>query len=223
MRIKNSLLLLFAVCLVALTFVPLYCSKRVADTMDVIIAWPEKIARGASRLLQAKTTINSTSISLPEQDILEVNLVQRRIVCYTKQENAVLGSSATRIIKGVFEIKAGYDLKGGFQITFDEGKKALYVALPEPKINSIETVSQETFYLDRGVIKREPNTFENDEGNRLNLEAARKEAVELGLTTEITDRMKERIYDIFSPLAREIHITESTTEVAPYPSDQIGL
>lgn len=163
-----------------------------------VLSWPENLAKAVGELFQAKTSISGTSISLPAEDIAELALIKRRILVFTKQENSVFGSSSVRIIEGVFEMKAGYDLKKSkFSMTFDRDAKTVTVTLPAPDILSLTTIKQDTYHLDEGVFKK-PTTQENDQGNAENLEQARKEALELGLLREVDERMRERLRDVLS-------------------------
>ncbi len=184
--------------------------KGTLRIIEKTVDWPEKIARGFSQLFHTSTVIQGTSISLPGEGILELNLIQRQIQCITLQENSFMGSKAVRIIKGVYTAKAGYDLSEGLQMSFDETTKTLFIKLPKPKITSLEGVP-ETFYLDGGVFKWGPNTEEIDEGNRKNREQAMREAAN-SLTAEAEQRMKERIRDIFSPFVAQVIFASANSE-----------
>jgi len=209
--------IVFVLC--AMILAGVYASHRFASTgeaaVDRLLSWPENLALAAGQLFQAKTIITGTSISLPAAEIAELALVQRRILCYTKQENSGLGSSSVRIIKGEFEMKAGYDLKD-VSITFNEPDRSVRVRLPKPRILSLSTIRQDTFHLDPGVLKS-PTTEENDRGNAENLRQARAEAEQLGVGFEVEQRMKERIRDALSAFADpdKIHFDEPGQKLSP--------
>ena len=173
-------------------------SETLSDAVSTVMSWPEKIASATGQLLQAKTSISGTSVSLPTEEIAELALIKRKILVYTKQSNSAWGSTATRIIKGEFELKAGYDLHK-VKITFSEPEKTITISLPKPEILSFTTIDQDTYHLDGGTIKWEPNTKENDQGNKENRKQAYIEAMQLGLGKEVEDRMRERVRDLFSP------------------------
>ena len=61
-----------------------YGEARSFVIVEKVLDWPEKVARDVGLLLQAKATIVNNSISLPPEDILELNLIQRKIRCVTK-------------------------------------------------------------------------------------------------------------------------------------------
>lgn len=179
------------------------CSQTVNKPLDTlnsavqtVLSWPEKIAAATGQLLQAKTTISGTSVSLPVEEIAELALVKRKILVYTKQTNSTWGSTAVRIIKGEYELKAGYDLKK-VAITFSEPERTITIALPKAQILSMTTINQDTYHLDGGMIKL-PNTAENDQGNKENRTQAYVEAIQLGISNEVEERMKERLRDLFS-------------------------
>lgn len=180
-----------------------------------ILSWPEQIAAATTELLRAKTTIVGSSVSLPLENIAELGLVKRRVVVHTKQENSVLGVSTTRVIRGVFELKAGYDLRR-VHITFDEKNKAVTIALPKPEILSLTTIEQKTWL---GPTIWDPTSQQDDEGNEANRKQAHAEAMDQGLAQEVEDRMKERVRDLFFPFAKEDKIIfVESTDLAPVPT-----
>ncbi len=218
-RLRSSRIWPITFVLCAMIFAGVYASHRFASTgeaaVDRILSWPESLAQAASQLFQAKTTVTGTSVSLPASEIAELALVQRRILCYTKQEDSGLGSHSVRIIKGEFEMKAGYDLKD-VSISFNEPERSVRVRLPKPRILSLSTVSQSTFHLDPGVLKS-PTTEENDRGNAENLRQARAEAEQMGIGFEVEQRMKERIRDALSAFTDpgKIYFDEPGQKLSP--------
>lgn len=216
--------LVICVVVVIVALVLYQCSKIVekavditGDTVSTVLSWPEKVASATGQLLQAKTSISGTSVSLSLEEIAELALIKRKILVYTKQSNTKWGSTAIRIIKGEFELKAGYDLHK-VKITFSEPDKTVTISLPKPEILSLTTIDQDTYHLDGGTIKWEPSTKENDQGNKENRNEADIEAMQLGLGKEVEDRMRERVRDLFSPFTEpdKIVFIESASSV-PQP------
>jgi hypothetical protein len=112
--------------------------------------WIEAVAKKVGDFFGKTATIENNSFTLNKEDIVELGVMQRRSACYTKYETTRLGSTATLIVKGVFTIKSGYDLKEGYSVTFDAEKKIINLQLPQPRILSNTTDSQEIFFESNG-------------------------------------------------------------------------
>jgi hypothetical protein len=193
-------ILAVVVCLIAgLTF---YFTKRTLD-------WPEKIAHKLGTLFQSTVNVSNASFTLNQKDIAELAVVQRRIICTTRYDASWLGSDATVILQGVYTVKAGYDLKDGFRLDFDEHGKVVSVKLPEPKILSNTTESQKVLYASQGVLKKIPPK-EMELVYTQNLEQAKREANDLGLLAEAKTRIKERLNDLLGEDVSTINIPAVT-------------
>jgi hypothetical protein len=172
-----------------------HVADRGFDMADRALGWPGKMARLVGGVFQTKVSITNNSFTLEEKDIMELAVVQRRIVCVTKYEIPGYTGDAVAIIKGVYVIKAGYDLKQGYRIAFDERGKVVDMKLPPPKILSNTTESQELWFVNQGwANKLTPQDLA--EAYRQNLQQAKLEAHDMGLLKEAQSRMQERFTDV---------------------------
>jgi hypothetical protein len=178
--------------LIGLTF---YFTKRFFDAGDRAMSWPEKACSKIAEVFQAKVNINNTSFTLQQKDIAELAVVQRRIICTTKYDASWLLSGATVIVQGTYTIKAGYDLKDGYMMNFDEQGRTIAVQLPDPKVLSITTEGQQVLFASEGLIKKIPPK-EMETVFAQNLEQAKREANDLGLLEEAKSRIYERLNDV---------------------------
>ena len=182
-------------------------------TIATVMSWPGKIGAAVKDLFHTDTTINSTSVTLKQEQITELALIQRKTLCVTKFDTAsVIHTHSTVIIRGEFTIKVGYDLNQGCKINFDESTKTVRLSLPPAKILSIETVKQGIYYYNEGIANSlDPE--EMQEAYNANSSAARKEAEDLGVTHETEFLMQQRVKDIFRGLASEVIINDQPVNI----------
>jgi hypothetical protein len=197
---KLMVIVVIVTLILGLAYSVIYGIKHVADrsfdAADQVLGWPGKVARLVGGVFQTKVSITNNSFTLEEKDIMELAVVQRRIVCVTKYEKpGPFTGDAVAIIKGVYVIKAGYDLKQGYRIAFDEKGKVVDMKLPPPKILSNTTETQELWFVSQGLAnKLTPQDLA--EAYRQNLQQAKLEAHDMGMLKEAQARMQERLTDV---------------------------
>jgi hypothetical protein len=173
----------------------IYFLYRAANGVDRVLNWPEKAANRLAAIFQSKVTVNGTSFTLAEKNIAELALVQRRIVCHTKYDVSFLGSDAFLIVKGVYTIKAGYNLNEPFDIRFDKSGHVVTASFPPARILSISEESRENYFVSQGVLKKlSPKDMRLAYAS--NLEQAKKEAMDFGLLTDTEAQLKQRLNDL---------------------------
>jgi hypothetical protein len=159
-------------------------------------SWVENTAKYVGDFFKAKVSIQNTSYTLNTGEIAELAVLQRRIACYTKFETTRAGLTSTLIIKGVFTLKAGFDLREHHSVTFDAETRRVYIQLPGPKVLSNTTESQE-IYFQGGRIIDWSGSAELATAYKNNLEQSKREAQELGFLEEAKLRVRERCQDLF--------------------------
>ena len=194
-----------ALLITALTALTFYFTKRSFDVGDRMVNWPGRIADKLGKLFQTNVSVENNSFTLGQKDIAELAVVQRRIICTTKYQASWPGSEAIVIVQGVYTIKAGYDLKEGYHLTFDEHGRALSVQLPEPKVLSNTTESQKVIFDSQGVLKKLPPR-EMEVACAQNLNQAKLEANDLGLLDDARARIKKRLGDLIGDDAARINL-----------------
>lgn len=201
---QSAVVLVVAACLIAgLTF---YVTKRFFDAGARVLNWPGKVADKLGKLFQSNVSVNNTSFTLDQKDIAELAVVQRRIICTTRYDASWFGSGATVIVQGTYTVKAGYDLKEGYQLAFDENGKAISVQLPEPKILSNTTENQKVIFASEGILKKIPPK-EMEAVFAQNLEQAKREANDLGLLADAQSRIKDRLNDLLGDDVPNINLS----------------
>lgn len=182
-----------------------YFLRRGFDTVQTPLRWPEKAALGLSKMLQGEVKIDGSSFTVSTSEISELALLQRRIICTTKYESTYLRSKATVIIRGVFTVKAGYDLSEPHRISYDEAGAVIRADMPAPKILSITTDEQKIFFVAEGLVN-ELEPAEMEKAYAENLAQARREAEETGMLKEAESRIRQRLEDVLSGVGARIEM-----------------
>lgn len=139
--------------------------------------------------------VDNTSVTLELRRILELATVQHRVVCVSKYTTTWAGSTATIIIRGVYTVKAGFELEKGTTFRLDEKGEVIDATVPPAKLLSVTTVEQKVYFDAQGVLKTlEGRDYE--EAFRQNRAQADREATQMGLLEEARTRLKERLHDM---------------------------
>ena len=180
-----------------------------AATAEGTIRWMEKAGAAIGKLVgaEARVDITNQSVTLPASEIKELALSQRKILCITKYEATWLGSKAMIIVKGVYTVKFGYNLNKPPKVGLSPDSKAVSVELPAPEMLSLQTESQIVYHDQAGIMKS-MSPKETEAAFTANREAAKQEALEMGMPSEAQARMRERIKDIFGGVASEVTVNE---------------
>lgn len=113
----------------------------------------EKLADALSEVLSTKVVVSGSTAVLGKSEIGELALVQRKTQAITKFQHTWLGSEKTLIVRGDFQVKAGFDLSEGGQWNILNG--AINGPLPEGKVLSVEPMGDfEIYYAESGAINR---------------------------------------------------------------------
>lgn len=186
-----------AFALIAITAIAVggYLYSQTLGSVEKVLDLPQKAADGLARIFGSEVEIDNNSFTVGDQGIAELALVERKLITTTKYESSFLGNKATAIIKGVYRVKTGYDLDKDYTIEFDETNSIVRANLPEPEILSIETESQEVFYLDQSLLNKiDPDEWQDAYAK--NREAAELEVANEGLLEETRRRFLERAADL---------------------------
>lgn len=192
-----------AVVAIAAVVAVIVVGHQVDETATKMMGWAERMGDKIATLFQSKVSVENNSFTLAEKEIAELAVVQRTIVSVTKYESSHFTSTALLIVRGVYHVKAGYDLEQGFAMTYDAANKVVTVTLPAPKVLSITPEKQEVYHVQEGMLKGiEPK--DTQEAYRQNLEHAKLEASEYGLLKEANARIAQRLNDLLGSDAKVV-------------------
>ena len=163
--------------------------------------------------MQPRIKVNEQVIYEQASPVLELAVLTRQEVVERETKNTWLGSTKRLRVRGVYRVKAGYDLKQPITATIDggEGSDTVRVQMPPAKLLSVEMEKLDVLSLDNGLWNHvQPEEF-GSEVNLLNLEARRK-AQEEHLSDEAGKLLTEQLQQKLGP-ERKVEI--STVPPAP--------
>jgi hypothetical protein len=112
----------------------------------------DKLARALGSVTDSEVKVDGYTLTLDSAETRELIVVKRRTQTVVKFESTWLGSKKVFILKGDFEIKAGFDLSefDGFEL---EGSKAVG-EWPEPRLLGVSLLNYDTFFSSSGTFNR---------------------------------------------------------------------
>jgi len=112
----------------------------------------DKLARALGSVTNGEVKVDGYTLTLESTETRELIVVKRRTQSVVKFESSWLRSKKVYIVKGEFEIKAGFDLSEfeGFEL---KGNEAVG-EWPEPRLLGVNLQKYDTFFSSSGVVNR---------------------------------------------------------------------
>jgi hypothetical protein len=112
----------------------------------------DKLAKALGSVTNGEVKVDGYTLTLESTETRELIVVKRRTQSVVKFESSWLGSKKIYIVKGEFEIKAGFDLNEfeGFEL---KGSEAVG-EWPEPRLLGVNLQEYSTFFSSSGVVNR---------------------------------------------------------------------
>ena len=149
--------------------------------------------------VQPRVSVNEQIIYEQSKPVLELAVVQREMVVERETTSTWLGSTKRLRLRGVYRVKAGFDLKQPFSVDIDgDWAQSVHVQMPPPRLLSTELEKLDVLTLDNGLWNHvEPGEFA-DEVSALNLDA-RLKANEEGMMAEAKKTFTDQLDDKIGP------------------------
>jgi hypothetical protein len=167
-----------------------------------IETWPGRTAREVSRAfaevahLQPRITVRDRVYFEQTTSVLELAVVSRETQVEREMEHEWLGSKKRIKLRGVYEVKAGFDLTQPFTVRVDD--RTISTALPPPRILSVDQNEFEVLVFENGIWNRiRPEDVES-EVRALPI-VARQKAGETGIQKEALQLFEKRLREKFVP------------------------
>ncbi len=168
---------------------------------DRLESWAGKVrdAFVAVTGMQPRVKVNEQVVFEQSSPVLELAVLNRQTTVERETENTWLGSTKRLRVRGLFRVKAGYDLRQPVTATLDDAHgDAVRVQMPPPRVLSVELEKLEVLTMDNGLWNHvRPDEFAQ-EVNLLNLEARRKAQTE-GLADEAQKLLGEQLQEKLGP------------------------
>ncbi|MDB6175820.1 MAG: hypothetical protein JWL59_5131 [Chthoniobacteraceae bacterium] len=176
-----------------------------------------QVSAGFAEVLnvQPKVTVNNRVIVEQSKSLIELAVVSRVTQVEHDSESQWLKSTKRVKLRGVYQIKAGFDLAQPFSVRI-EGRR-VFVEVPPPRILSVDAQSVEVLSLQNGIWNKVSAPELEAELRGLPI-LARQKASEAGLQKEalemITARLREKFGTQFDIEVRVSGKRELMTEGA---------
>lgn len=165
-------------------------------------SWPARTARQVSQAfaevahLQPKITISDRVFFEQTTSVLELAVVSRQTQVEREMEHEWLGSKKRVKLRGVYLVKAGFDLTQPFNVKVVDQQIA--TELPPPRILSVDQIEVEVLAYENGIWNRIRPADLQTEMRALPL-LARQKAGETGLQEEALEIFTQRLRERFTP------------------------
>ena len=180
-----------------------------------IETWPARTARDVSRAfaevahLQPRITVRDRVFFEQTTSVLELAVVSRETQVEREMEHEWLGSKKRIKLRGVYHVKAGFDLTQPFTVRVDD--RTITTALPPPRILSVDQKDIEVLAFENGIWNRiRPEDVES--AVRALPVVARQKAAESGIQKEALELFEKRLREKFAP---QYEIDLKVTGTAP--------
>jgi len=167
-----------------------------------IETWPARTALNVSRAfaevahLQPRITVHDRVFFEQTTSVLELAVVSRETQVEREMEHEWLGSKKRIKLRGVYHVKAGFDLTQPFSVRVDD--RTISTTLPPPRILSVDQQDIEVLAFENGIWNR--IRAEDLEGEIRSLPIlARQKAGETGIQQEALTLFEKRLREKFAP------------------------
>ncbi len=165
-------------------------------------SWPERTAHQVQSAfaelvhVQPRITVHNRVFFEQSTSGMDLVVITRKTQVERESEHEWLGSTKRIKLRGVFEVKAGFDLTQGFSAQAD-GRR-LRVSVPPPQILGVEQVSFDVLALENGIWNRvSPSDVESEVRGLLAM--AREKAQQAGIEQEAVGALNKRLSDRLAP------------------------
>ncbi len=160
----------------------------------------DKVADALAKITGGQVTVSGGSAVLQDKEVSELAVVNRRVQSVVKYESDILGSSDVLIVKGEFDVKAGYKLddpRHPAQLSFDPITGAVSADFPPARVLSVEMRDYEVLFAKQGFWNK-LTPEDQQHVTRLLILQARKDADASDLREEAEMRLLTRLDDLLS-------------------------
>lgn len=167
-----------------------------------------QVSAGFAEVLnvQPTVTVNNRVIVEQSKSLIELAVVSRVTQVERESESQWLKSTKRVKLRGVYQIKAGFDLAQPFSVRI-EGRR-VFVEVPPPRILSVDAQSVEVLSLQNGIWNK-VSAPELEAELRVLPILARQKASEAGLQKEALEMITARLREKFGTQFEAIEVRVS--------------
>ena len=122
--------------------------------------------------MQPRVTVNEQVVVEQAQPVLELAVLERDLVVERETESSWMGSTKRLRIRGLYHVKAGYDLRKNFTVdVLGSNAEVVRLQMPPPRVLSVELKHTDVLTMDDGFWNHLSKDELDSEINFLGLEA----------------------------------------------------
>ena len=135
----------------------------------------DKLKNALGSVTNSEVKVDGYTLTLDSTETRELVVVKRRTQTVVKFESTWLRSKKVFILKGDFEVKAGYDLSEfeGFELKGNE----VVGEWPEPRLLGVSLLNYDTFFSSSGTLNR-LNEKDREQATNMLHQQARIDAIQ---------------------------------------------
>jgi hypothetical protein len=207
-------------CLLALVLIVLIIAGTVVYLYERMESWPQRAAQqvrsvfGELAHLQPRVSVRDRVFFEQAADVLELAVVSRQTQVEHESEQEWLRSKKRIKLRGVYRVRAGFDLTQPFSVRVEDDRR-LRVEVPPAKILSVEQVDMEVLAYEHGLWNKIQPAELEAELRQLPL-LARSKASEAGMQKEAVEMFARQLREKFAGQF-EVDVQVTRPAVTPQP------
>ncbi len=164
--------------------------------------------------MQPRVTVNEQVVFEQARPVLELAVLERDLTVEREAESRWVGSTRRLRIRGLYHVKAGYDLSKNFTVNvLGSSAEVVRLQMSSPRVLTVELKHVDVLTMDNGLWNHLSKEELDSEMNLLGLEAHLK-AQQNGTPAEAQRMFVERLQEKLGP-GHQIEITTPTPAIRP--------
>ena len=184
---------------VAVVLLGAFALWRCEKITTMVAAQPGELATSVSQAfkeilqVQPRVVVNQHVVLNQSSNLLELAVLSREVEVEREFEHTWLGSTKRLRLRGAYRIKTGFDLTQPFSVELSDAPGTpARVALPAPKILSVEPVHTEVLALENGFWNKvQPENLEAEIAALP--DEARRKALRIGVAREAEESIVKQL------------------------------
>ena len=180
------------------------------------VRWSERVrdAIVAVTGMQPRVSVNEQVVFEQTRPVLELAVLERDLVVERETESRWIGSTKRLRIRGLYHVKAGYDLRRSFAASIlGNNAEVVRLQISSPRVLTVELKHLDVLTMDDGLWNHLSKEELDSEINLLGLEAHQK-AQQNGTPAEAQRLFIEQLQEKLGP-GHRVEIVKPTPAAAP--------
>ncbi len=210
----------FLLALLILALLAGFLFYRAERSAAATLAWGSRVGEAVAAVtgMQPRVTVNEQVVLEQARPVLELAVLERDATAERETEDSWLGSTKHLRLRGIYHVKVGYKLDGGFNVAvLGPDAAVVRLQLPAPRVLSVEQRHLDVLTMEDGLWNPVSTDDMTLEVNTLMMEA-RLKASQDGMPAEAQRLLVEQLQQKLGPGHRVEIIPAATPTPTTVPS-----